>query len=217
MLNVICVLKTGSGARGLSYTTDWVDRLYHGVRRNLDIDFDFICFSDVPTRYTTIPLISDSSGYWNKIEIFRPGIFDGPALYLDLDTVICKNITEDIMKLPDGKFLMIKEPYRDIHNSSMMFWNGDYSYLYDNYLANKDAIVNEYQYNLSRKGWLGDQAYIGENVSHGLVEDYISPGVIGWKHHKINTVIDDPSILIFTGSEKPCNNLEHELVRKNWI
>jgi hypothetical protein len=217
MINVVCVLKSQPiNNHGIHYSKPWVDRLYKGVKQNLDIPFEFTCLTNEVVNCKSIPLITDSNGYWNKIELFRKNLFQGPVLYLDLDVVICKNITDDISNLPKNKFLMVKEPYKDIHNSSMMFWDQDYSYLFDEYLRNQSEIVNEYQFNLARNGCLGDQAYIGENVNHELIDDYVCPGFINWRHHKISTNIANPSILIFTGSQKPSNNLELDLVNQHW-
>ena len=216
MLTVACVLRTGDNGRGVVYTVDWVDRLYRGLQRNLDIPFSFTCLSNVETTYNTVPLESNSTGYWNKIELFKPGLFNGPVLYFDLDIIICKSITDFVLTLPQDTFLMVREPYRNIHNSSIMFWNGDYSYLYKTYLVDQDNIVNEYQYNLHRAGCLGDQAYIGENVDHKLIDDYVDSGFIEWQHHKIDCTITDPSIVIFTGSQKPSKS-KLELVQQHWV
>jgi hypothetical protein len=162
-------------------------------------------------------LISNSNKFWNKIELFRKDLFDGPVLYFDLDVVICKNITENVKKLlSSDKFLMTQEPYRNIDNSSMLYWNGDYSYLYDNYVNNQHNIITEYA-DISRNGALGDQAYIHENVDHGLIEKYTDKNFIEWRHHKIETEITDPSILIFTSRQKPSNNLYLNTVKENWI
>lgn len=216
MINVVCVLNVQNNHSGPAYDETWVDKLYNGLRRNLHINFEFICFSNTKTKYKTVPLITESQGYWNKIEIFRKDIVAGPTLYLDLDVVICKDITDTIVRLPQNKFLMVQEPYQGIHNSSIMFWNGDYSYLYNKYVDNKQAIINEYL-DITRSGWLGDQAYIGENVSHNLLTEYVAENFIGWKHHKINVALHDPSIMIFTGGQKPSNNLTMPCVRDHWI
>lgn len=216
-LTVACVLNPQDLNHGVKYSVEWVDKLYRAIKRNLDIQFEFVCLTNERTTYTTIPLSLNSDGYWNKIELFQKSLFNTPVLYLDLDVVICKNITEEIVKLPKDKFLLIKEPYRNIHNSSVMFWDGDYSYLFDQYQQFQQDIVNEYQYNLSRSGCLGDQAYICENVDHDLLDDYVQPGFIGWKHHKIDTDIVDPAILIFTGKQKPNNNTTLDLVKYHWI
>jgi len=215
-LNVACVLNSQDSNHGVKYSADWVDRLYAGVKRNLDIEFEFVCLTNESVNCNTIPFALESDGYWNKIELFRRGLFSGPTLYLDLDVVVCKNITNDILRLPQDQLLMTQEPYRNIHNSSIMFWNRDYSFLFDAYAENQCSIVNEYQFNLGRTGCLGDQAYIGENIDHGLIEDYVGDGFVGWRHHKIATEIKDPGLLVFTGKEKPSNNANLDLVKMHW-
>ena len=134
MISIACVFNQQLNPGKTHYDVEWVNRLYRGVARNLDIPFKFTCLSNVDTPYNTVKLVSGSDHYWNKIELFRKGIFDGPVIYFDLDVIICKNITNDIKKLPIDKFLMVEEPYKKIHNSSIMAWNGDYSYLYENFL-----------------------------------------------------------------------------------
>jgi len=216
MINVACVLNVQHNRRGPQYSIKWVDRLYRAIARNLDIPFRFTCLSNVNTPYTTIKLVSNSDMYWNKIELFRKDIFQGPVLYLDLDVIICKNITNDIKKLPIDKFLMVEEPYKKIHNSSIMSWNGDYSYLYEDYIQNQHSIVKEYA-DISRQGNLGDQGYINENVKHDLIHNYTNDNFVGWQHHKINSIISNPSVLIFTGTQKPSNNTDLDIVKENWI
>ena len=215
MINIACVLNIQHNRRGPQYSIDWVDRLYRAVSRNLDIPFKFTCLSNVDTPYTTIKLISDSDMYWNKIELFRKDIFQGPVFYLDLDVVICKNITNDILNLPKDKMLMTREPYRDLINSSLMFWDGDYSYLFEQYIANKHSIVEEY--NDPATGKYTDQAYIRDNTSYDILENYTRDNFIEWKHHRVDTPIVDPSILVFMGAHKPNNHTDLELVRNNWI
>jgi hypothetical protein len=215
MINIACVLNVQHNRRGPQYSIDWVDRLYRAVARNLDIPFEFTCLSNVDTPYTTVKLISNSDIYWNKIELFRKDIFQGPVFYLDLDVVICKNITNDIINLPKDRLLMTREPYRDIINSSVMFWDGDYSHLFEQYVANKDSIVEEYSHSINNT--YGDQAYIRDNVPYDTLENYTKDNFIAWRHHKIETDIKDPSILIFTSNQKPSNNLDLDLVKLNWI
>lgn len=206
MINIACVYKDQK------YSEDWVDRLYRGVERNITVDFNFHCISNRQTKYNTIPLQLDSDGYWNKVELFRKDQFDGPVLYFDLDVVICNDITPMIKSCTDSKLYMAEEPYRSIHNSSVMLWNQDYSNLYDNYVSNQADVVKEYQ-DITRQGALGDQAYISENIEHNIIDHkYIS-----WEHHKMKTNYVDPTVLIFTGSKKPNLNQHLDVVKDNWI
>jgi hypothetical protein len=213
-LTVACVFNAQANSRKGGYDISWVDKLYRAVTRNLNIDFQFVCLSNVSTSYDTIPLISESDIYWNKIELFRKDLFLGPVLYLDLDVIIYKNITHGIKSLPSSRLLMIREPYRDIINSSVMYWQGDYSFLFDNYIKNKDFIVNDYSAPGLR---FGDQAYIVEHADVGLIQDHVPSNFIEWRHHKVETPIIDPSILVFTSSQKPNNNLHLDLVQQHWV
>lgn len=219
MINIACVFNKQKNNRSIDYSIDWVDKLYRGISRNLDIPFKFTCLSNVDTPYNTIKLISNSDNYWNKIELFRKNLFDGPVLYFDLDVVICKNITDAVNNLPQNKMLMVQEPYKisniNIINSSVMFWSGDYSYLFDRYNKEKDSIVMEYSNPSTLK--FGDQAYIRENVDYDLIENYTTDNFIQWYHHKLKTPITNPSILIFTSRQKPSNNTDLDLVKDHWV
>ena len=213
MLNVICVLKTDINPTKHNYTVEWVDKLYNGVSKHLAIPFNFVCLSNEKTPYDTVALHNGFNGFWNKIEIFRDGIFDGPVLYFDLDVIICQDITEQIKILPSDQFLMVKEPYRNITNSSVMYFDGDYSHLYDEYVGNTHDINEEFK-NAGLR--YGDQAYISEAVTPGFIETHTTSNFIGWKHHKVETSFDDCSILIFTSAEKPSNNRDLKIVSDNW-
>jgi lipopolysaccharide biosynthesis glycosyltransferase len=213
-INVVCVYKDQSNDHKpwVNYSEDYVDRLYRGVKRNIKIEFEFYCLSNRETKYNTIPLITNSDGYWNKIELFRPNLFNGPTLYLDLDVVVCGDLTDLVNQITPDKLLMVEEPYRSIHNSSVMLWNNDYSDLYHRYVDNQEAIVKEHT-DFNRNGALGDQSYISETIEHDIVDHKY----IGWRHHKIDTKINDPSLLIFTGKKKPHLETELDIVKENWI
>lgn len=206
-----------------SYSKLWVDRLYAGVKRNLDIPFEFVCFSnDIESSdYQVRPLTTNSWGWWNKLEQFKKGNFVGPILALDLDIVICKNITDELNLLPRNKLLMLKEPNcfingNHIENSSIVFWEGDYSFLFDYYVANKEKVCQDYS---SPTGRMSDQGYIADTTTVEFLDDYLPPNYIAWKHHITgkHNIDKDPGILVFTSTEKPTNNMDLDLVKNNWI
>lgn len=208
-MNFVCVLSVESGK--VKYNENWVDKLYQGIQRNYNESFNFYCLSNIKTKHNTIALESNSKGFWNKIEIFKH--FTTPTVYIDLDVVICNNITELVNKFYQYNFLMTLEPYQNISNSSIMFWQTDMSHLYKEYFNNKNKIVNEYR----RVPRYGDQAYIAENVKHNFIED-IDITAISWSHHKVNTLINEKSkFLIFTSHQNKPNNTDLEIVKKNWV
>lgn len=222
-LTVTTVCSVHQNQKRPTYSKMWVDRLYAGIKRNLDIPFEFVCFSnDIQSdEYRIEPLTTGSWGWWNKLEQFKQGLFTGPVLSLDLDVVICKNLTNTLCNLPRNKLLMTREPHlfdngTNIENSSMTFWDGDYSFLFNNYVSNKDKVCEDYA-NPQRR--MSDQGYIADMVPVEFLDDYFPPNSIAWKHHITGdyNIDSDPLVLIFTSTQKPLNNQHMELVQKHWI
>ena len=211
-MNIVCVLSVEQTKfTKVKYTEEWVDKLYNSVKRNYSGDYNFFCLSNIDTKYNTIKLESNSKGFWNKIEIFKH--FKEPTLYIDLDVVILNNFTKLVKKFQNYNFLMTKEPFENISNSSIMFWKNDYSFLYDEYIANKDNVLLEYK-NVPR---YGDQAYIAERVEHKFIED-IKDSAVSWKHHIVKTAINKKSnFLIFTSHQSKPNNTDLDIVKRNWV
>lgn len=98
-LTVVCVLWEGN-FRTRNYTFNWVYKLKRMVVRNLTIPHNFVCLTNTKSKTPDIdglhilPLINNWPGWWSKVEIFRPGLFEGRILYLDLDMLIIDNIDE---------------------------------------------------------------------------------------------------------------------------
>ena len=211
MLNVICVLSVENNAR-VKYDETWVDKLYNSVKRNIDKPFKFFCFSNITTKYITVPFVLKSPKYWNKIEIFRPNIFsqDDTNLYIDLDVVICNKIDTFLNSLDAKDFHMCLEPYQGISNSSIMYWSGDYSFLYDEY--KKNPIKYQKEYTTTKR--YGDQSFISERVKHKLIDGKF----VSWRHHRVETEIkEDSSFLIFTSPhQKPSSSTHLDIVKRNW-
>ena len=216
----ICTIDPTNWSRPV-YSKMWVDRLYRAVKRNLHIPFDFVCMSNDLDQnecdYHIHKLETNSWGWWYKFEMFKPGQFSGPCLYIDLDNLICKDITDTVKNLPQDLFLMPVEPYKDILNGSMIFWNGDYSDLYLEYVDRQEQIVDQYRYATEQQPATGDQGFFKDRL-HNLqaFDNYAPKNFFGWKHHIAGTHINDPSVLIFTGSEKPTNNPDLDLVKLHW-
>lgn len=223
-LTVTTVCSVHQNQKRPTYSKMWVDRLYAGVKRNLDIPFEFVCFSnDIQSAdYLIEPLTTGSWGWWNKLEQFKKGLFTGTVLSLDLDVVICKNLTDTLNTLPRENLLMVREPHQkapgvDIENSSLMFWDGDYSFLFDDYINRQQQIFDDYASPLKQR--MSDQGYIADMTKVKLMDDYLPDNFIAWKHHisGAKNIDRDPSVLIFHSTEKPTNNHDLELVQKHWI
>lgn len=86
-LTVACVEwgdYCGQGAR-------YVRNLRAAVARHLAAPHRFVCLTDRPAAHPdvqTSALAPGLAGWWNKLELFRPGRFEGRVLYLDLDSFV---------------------------------------------------------------------------------------------------------------------------------
>lgn len=123
MITVACVLRSGG-----IYTAEWVDRLAAGVRRHLAAPHHFVCLTDVPLALSgiaAVPLAAGArAGWWSKLELFRPDLFAGRVLYLDLDSVVVGDLAE--LAAYGGGFGMIGNFYRPQQSQSgLMAWNAD--------------------------------------------------------------------------------------------
>ena len=91
MTLVACVLRSGG-----DFDARWVLALLRGLRASLT-DFDLVCLSDVRFRILGVERVAlrySWRGWWSKVELFRPGLFDRPVLYLDLDSLPIGSLEE---------------------------------------------------------------------------------------------------------------------------
>ena len=119
-VNVICIKW------GQVFGPEYVNRLYSGVRRNLDSEINFYCMTeisnglhpdiqvlDLPTETFADPMnralsVANRQGAMRKTSLFRPGLIpdlNGALLGFDLDVVITGNLTP-IWEMAKGKVLM---------------------------------------------------------------------------------------------------------------
>ena len=126
MLNVVCVNAGDYEGRGVEY----VQILNDMVRRNLPEGYPgtFTVFTDNPVDYgpgievRDLP-VSSLKGWWNKLSLFMPGVFEEGerVLYLDLDTLIAGRL--DAVADYQGDFAILRDFYRpDGLQSSVMAW-----------------------------------------------------------------------------------------------
>jgi len=121
MLTVCCVLRTKHSPAGI-YDAFHVFRLQLAVSRHLRAPYRFVCLSDTALDCETIPLIKEWPGFWSKIELFRPGLFNGRVLYLDLDVTVVGDLSELAVYGPT--FAAIADYQFPLKlNSSVMAWN----------------------------------------------------------------------------------------------
>lgn len=215
-MNFVCVLRQDPATKKHPgfYDKEWVNKLYRGIQRNYTKPFNFYCLSNVKTDVETIPLKNNFTTWWSKIELFRKDLpfFNQKIFYLDLDIVICNNFDNIENYLEDDKFYMLEgQSKKNVPNSSILSWQGDYSRLYTNFINNQNSIKEKY-----RKGNnLGDQGYIYDNLTVDFLNQKC-PDLFSWIHPTHTKIKNGSPFCIFIGKKKPVNNLNLSIVKNNW-
>lgn len=150
---VLTVLRSGG-----DYTEEHAEKLYQMCRKHIP-GAVFLCLTDMQPNCPRGPLQHSWPGWWSKMEVFDQV---GECLYLDLDTVIRADCTEWIESIRYSEFAILRDVYRGKRNpkamqSSIMYWDGDMGWLYDQFAANPDFSHPH-----------GDQGYLEENIKNPL-------------------------------------------------
>lgn len=196
MLHIVCVQSGNYQERGAQY----VNILFDSVRRNLADGFEgeFVCFTDNADRLdigiVARELPEGVRGWWNKLYLFKDGLFPkgDRILYFDLDTVITGRLDE--IASYDGNLAILRDWYEpQIVNSSVMAWrSGDYGHIWHNWLA------------AGKPDYLGgDQEWIRrQTISPIILQDvfpelFVSYKLIGGR------IPDKASVCCFHGTPRP--------------
>lgn len=194
-VSVACVLRSGG-----DYGPEWVYALKRGLNRNIPetVDWTFSCLTDIPAIPTMwrLPLSWDWPGWWAKMELFRPGLFKGPVVYFDLDTLIVDDIS-DLLSYR-GEFGMIRGFYkRSIFQSGVMAWTPG--------LVSRalwDAWIKDPEGNRTQQR--GDGRWINANIKKDRVDDLheLYPGqIVSFKVHARSKV--PPGARVVCGHGQP--------------
>lgn len=157
MLNVICL------KHGKKYSAEYVNNLYRMVQRHLTVPHRFICFTERPKhidpKIEIMPLPNlELQGWWYKPYFFKADLFPygDVNLFLDLDTVIIKNI-DKLITYEEGHFVGLQDPSRIWRpepkklGSAIMRWRaGTYGDIWTTLESNQNIA----------KRFAGDQNYI---------------------------------------------------------
>ena len=181
MLTVCCVKW------GKKYGPEYVEILRDMVKRNLGMQHRFVCLTDDPDGVSceTMPLPGNLHGWWNKLYLFKPGLFEGRILFLDLDVCIVGPI-EKIVK--PG---IIKDWNLHGYNSSVMCWDaGDHAEAWEKF--NPDVAQRLH----------GDQDFLNELGGWEVYEDGLC---VSYRKHAQDWPPESASVVCFHGEPKPAS------------
>lgn len=212
MYNIITLWTYPEEGKPDVYTAEYVNRLYDNLKKHVTLDFNFIALTnrnpiDIKGGVILHPLKTKYRGWWAKLYMFK--VFK-QAFYLDLDTIIVDNI--DALIKHKHKFTMLRNFVTpNNYGSGLMAWNGNYSYLYDEFQGNAHRYIRYYTDKVYKHHKLGDQGFLQDHLKQkpetwqGL---FPNNQVVSYKKHCLKKVPDNAKIVCFHGHPRP-----HEV---NW-
>lgn len=135
-LTVATVLKSGG-----VFTPVWVDRINRQIKRHIRPD-RIVCLTDMDVKSCeAIPLKHNWPGWFSKIELFRPDLFDGPCVFFDLDSLILDDLPFQNPMMAFWQLVMLSDFYRPaIPASGMMLWEPDAcTHIYEKFAKNPEC------------------------------------------------------------------------------
>lgn len=196
-MKIVTVLKTSK-----EYRKEHVDFIYKQCLKYAS-GIEFVCISDDKSVPGFVQMEHNWPRWWPKLEIFK---LKGPVFYLDLDTVILKdikNLIEISSKLP---FVSLRDFYKDATmertiGSGLMAWSGDLSYLYEEFKKDPEKHMKE----CNSHRWWGDQGFIEKHLKETpcFWQDLAPDEIVSWKVHCKYGIPQKASIIAFHGKPKP--------------
>lgn len=211
-LSVICVLRSGP-----EYRVEHVLTLADGVRRYLSIPYVFRCLTNQVEKVGSagieaVRLPHDWPGWWAKICLWKPGLFDGPCLYMDLDVIVTGPL--DAIAL-GHKFTMADDFYHPGRfNSSVMAWDADLSPIYETFRRSPAGYMRKYR----TRGFWGDQDFVAHHtpIRPERWQDKFPGKVVSFKKDVVpaERVPEGAAICVFHGVPRPW---AISLRQRNWF
>lgn len=218
MITILCVLRSGG-----VYDASWVEKLQRGVERNLSAPHRFVCLSDIDIVFSKfsgkidcerIPLMHAWPGWWSKVEIFAPGIVNGPSIYFDLDTVLTGPFDQLTEMQSDFSMLQNFQEEEMVGSGVMWFKDKAPAIVYERFLQDPQRIMDHYQ-RVRHGSYRGDQAYIYDCLDRN-VDKISSPALRSYKKHCRGGLPDGTSIVAFHGRPRP-TEINPPWMREHWV
>ena len=207
MINVACVKF------GTKYGSDYVNKLFYAVGRNLTLPFNFHCFTEhskgIHKDVIVHPLQKHKhfEGWWHKLFMFSPDCpIKGRIFYLDLDTLVTGNLDQAVshntgfVVLHD--FFKVRLPTRkdkwgtgkEAVGSGVLSWEaGKHTQIWETFVANPVRAVKS----LSPHG---DQKWIQQNQKERLYwQDLFPDQFVSFKVHCRNGLPRNARIVCYHG------------------
>lgn len=152
---------------GQKYSSDYVNRLYRMIRRQMTSEFTLYCLTDdcsgIYPEISILPIVDQSlTGWWHKLSLFQTDFhgLSGDLLFTDLDVVIVGRL-EEFFRCQPGRFLITRDKRTGAYNSSVFrFRVGSQCQIWDSFQEHSELVLKEYY---------GDQDWITKTVKDAVL------------------------------------------------
>lgn len=135
-----------------NYDTEYARKIITRFKQVSAFDVEAYCITDRPDEVKDFAKVIKtpflSSGWWNKMFIYSNYMPEGWNLYMDLDIVICKNFDKEIEWAieQDKDICCVSDAISWLNNryssSLVLLRSGSNTHIYDEWLKNKDSLIN---------------------------------------------------------------------------
>jgi len=203
MIKIVC-LKWGD-----KYGSEYVNRLYNGIKRNTSLPFELHCFTDDDKNIVqdvithNLPYSTTIASWWNKIWLFSdevPFKKGERIFYLDLDTLITGNI-DNLLLDNTGGLVMLQDFYWGLAKSAtqsasgVMSWEcGSFSHLWTSFISDPESAIESVAPH-------GDQVFIGNTLKNSIKywQDLHPQQIVSFKVHCSAGLPESAKIVCFHG------------------
>jgi len=177
------------------YRPDYVTKLYHSLKRNCKVPFEFICLSDTKEveadRIIMLPKWSDIKIHWHKLKFFSP-LFGGQQpdddiIVMDIDQIIVGDITDMInWPVKENEIVTYRKWWKKgdpnsgntvrLNGGWYKFKSGSLKFVWDDFALNPEY----WQLHYYKKGdvhfkYYGEQNYVNWKVEQHQCKITLTP------------------------------------------
>jgi hypothetical protein len=202
-LNIVLILRTG-GDFSMKDVRLLAKRLHDNKQ---DLDIQVFCFTDIVEQKITVPecillpLKCNWPGWWAKMNLFLPELeYLRPFLYLDLDTVVLKPITDVLPN--NGRqsgMILLRDFYVLKKPATGLMWipakSKNVSNVWSAWIEKPEIHIRQFR---------GDQDFVGRIVKPDYFWQDITKGVVSFKPNrkKREILTGDEKIVCFHGKPR---------------
>lgn len=226
MLTLVTLLKRHHVTKGEGDRDFWTElgaeylaKLTRGVQRHVPQLTRMVCLTDspecLPAGVEAVPIVRpEDPAWWNKLQMFAPGVASGRCLYLDLDNVLAGSIDE-LLALEGAPCIMTDDELQPglANGSTMLFTAEAMHETWWTYL--RDPIGTQQRFSVWPNA--ADQAFIAWHLGGvPLFQPLLWPGYVRNARFLETGAAWETARLVFGCSmPKPHQSL-HPFYRRHW-